>query len=65
MNNTVEITKEAALHLIGNDEYTWHDFKQSELYEQTTYKAHGVYIFAVWNYASSKVTQYYIQDINA
>ena len=61
----VEITKEAALIFIGNDEKTWHDFKQSETYEQTTYLAHGVFIFAVWNYVSSKVTQYYIQDINA
>ena len=61
----VEITPEAALALIGNDEKTWHDFKQSETYEQTTYKTHGVFIYAVWNYISSKVTQYYIQDINA
>lgn len=50
--------------LIGNDEKSWHDFKQSELYEKTIYKANGVFIAAFHNYASN-VTQYFVQDINA
>jgi hypothetical protein len=64
MKHTVEISVEAAYLLIGNDEKTWHDFKQFETYEQTTYKTNGVFVFAVYNYVSSKATQYYVQDIN-
>ena len=64
MKHSVEITKEAALLLIGNDEKSWHDFKQSELYEKTIYKAHGVSVAVFHNYVSN-VTQYFIQDINA
>jgi hypothetical protein len=61
---TIEITKEAAWHLIGNDEQTWRDYKQTELAETSFYHAHGVNIKAIHNYTAN-VTQYYITDINA
>lgn len=64
MKHSVQITKEAALLLIGNDEKSWHDFKQSELYEKTIYKSHGVFVAVFHNYVSN-VTEYFIQDINA
>jgi hypothetical protein len=64
MKHSVEITKEAALSLVGNPEKSWHDFEQMELYEKTIYKAHGVFIAVFHNYVSN-VTQYFIQDINA
>jgi hypothetical protein len=64
MKHSVEITKEAALLLVGNPENSWHDFKQEELYEKTIYKAHGVCVAVFHNYVSN-VTQYFIQDINA
>jgi hypothetical protein len=64
MENAIEITKEAAWALIGNDEKSWHDYKKSELYEFTEYRAHGVRIRAVCNFLTG-VTQYYVQDINA
>jgi len=61
----VEITKEAAWVLIGNDELTWANFEQCEQFEMTTYEAHGVRIFSVCNLTSTSIVQYYIQDINA
>jgi hypothetical protein len=64
MNHSVEITKEAAWALIGNDEQTWHHYKQDEVSETTCYLTHGVLVSAVCNYLSGS-TQYYIQDINA
>ena len=67
MKHSVEITKEAAWALIGNDEKTWIDYndhKQTELAETSFYLAHGVRVAAVYNYISN-VTQYFIQDINA
>jgi hypothetical protein len=67
MNHSVEITKEAAFALIGNDEETWSDYQdhqQTELNETSFYLAHGVRIAAIHNYISN-VTQYYIQDVNA
>ncbi len=64
MNHSVEITKEAAFALIGNDENTWNDYQQNELSETSFYLAHGVRIAAIHNYLSN-VTQYFIQDINA
>lgn len=64
MKHSAEITKQAALLLIGDDEKTWFDYQQDELYEKTIYKSHGVFIAAFHNYVSN-VTQYYIQDINA
>ena len=64
MNYSVEITKEAAFALIGNDEKTWNDYQQNELSETSFYLAHGVRIAAIHNYLSN-VTQYYIQDVNA
>ena len=64
MKHSVEITKEAAWALIGNDEKTWTDYKQSELLETSFYLAHGVRIAAIHNYLSN-VTQYFIQDVNA
>ena len=62
--NSSEISKEAALILIGNDEKSWRDFQQTELAEATLYQAHEVNIMALHNYLAG-VTQYYIQDINA
>jgi hypothetical protein len=64
MKHSIEITKEAAWKLIGNDEKTWTDYKQSEHSETSFYTAHGVKIAAVYSYLSD-VTQYFIQDINA
>jgi hypothetical protein len=64
MNHPVEITKEAAFALIGNDEETWDDYQQNELSESSFYLAHGVRIAAIHNYISN-VTQYYIQDVDA
>ncbi len=64
MTHSVEITKEAAWKLIGNDEKTWTDYQQNELSESSFYLAHGVRIAAIHNYLSN-VTQYFVQDINA
>ena len=64
MKNSVEITKEAAWALIGNDEQTWADYEQHETHEVTYYVAKGVRIAAINNYVS-EVTQYFLQDINA
>ena len=41
---TIEITKEAAQKLIGNDEETWRDYKQDELAETSFYYGYGVHI---------------------
>ena len=60
----IEVTKEAAVKLIGNDEKTWRDFTQTELAETTLYHGHGVNIEVIHNYIS-EITQYYITDINA
>ena len=60
----VEITKEAFCVLVGNDEKTWHDYKQTELAEFSYYKAHGLMLTAITNFVSN-VTQYYVKDINA
>lgn len=62
--NSSEISKEAALILIGNDEKSWRDFQQTELAEATIYRAHEVNIMALHNYLAG-ITQYFIQDINA
>ena len=64
MEHQIEVTKEAAWALIGNDEKTWHAFATNEDYEVTTYIAKGVRIEAVCCFHSA-VTQYFIQDINA
>jgi hypothetical protein len=64
MEHSVEITKEAAWQIIGNDEEGWRDYKQGEHSETSFYTAHGVRIAAVYSYLSD-VTQYFIQDINA
>jgi hypothetical protein len=64
MEHSVEITKAAALLLIGNDEKSWCDYQQTELTETSFYEAHGVRIAAICNFISGTV-QYYIQDINA
>ena len=61
---TIEITKEAAIKLIGNDEETWRDYKQDELAETSFYHGHGVNIQVIHNWISA-VTQYYVTDINA
>ena len=61
---TIEITKEAALKLIGNDEGTWRDYKQDELAETSFYYGQGVNIQVIHNWVSA-VTQYYVTDINA
>ena len=49
---TIEITKEAALKLIGNDEKSFREFTQNELAEKTLYHNHGVNIQTVHNYIS-------------
>ena len=64
-HNTIEITSEAAWLLIGNPEFSWLDFGHNEQCEMTTYFAQGLRIFAIMNYTSPEITQYYIQDINA
>ncbi len=64
-HNTIEITSEAAELLIGNPESSWLDFGHNEQCEMTTYFAHGLRIFAISNYTSPTITQYYVQDINA
>jgi hypothetical protein len=64
MEHSIEITKEAAWKLIGNDEKTWTGYKQGEHSETSFYIAHGVKIATVYSYLSD-VTQYFIQDINA
>jgi len=63
-NTTIEITKEAAWALIGNDENTWSDYYQTELAEFSTYTCHGVKVVVIHNF-TSQVTQYYVEDINA
>lgn len=60
----IEITKEAALKLIGNAEETWRDTKQDELAEKTYYYGYGVNITVVHNWINA-LTQYYVTDINA
>ena len=61
---TIEITKEAAEKLIGNDEETWRDYKRDELAETLSYYGCGVHIQVIHNWVGS-ITQYYITDINA
>ena len=63
MNHSVEITKEAAWLLIGNDEQTWDGYIQNKISETSFYLARGLRIAVVHNYVSN-VTQYYIQDVN-
>lgn len=63
--NTVEITREAALALIGNDPLKQQAHHVCETYRLITYEAHGVLVFSLFNCASSRVSQYYVQDINA
>ena len=48
----IEITKEAAVKLIGDDSKTWRDFTQTDLAETTLYHGHGVNIQTVHNYIS-------------
>ena len=61
---TIEITKEAALQLIGNDELTCIDYKQDELAETSFYCGFGVNIQVIYNWVT-RATQYYVTDINA
>jgi len=60
----IEVTKEAAVKLIGNDEKTWRNYEQTELAETSFYHGHGVNIQVIHNYIG-EITQYYITDINA
>lgn len=62
--HSVEISKEAAHLLIGNDEESWKDYRQNEHAEYFYYYGNHVNIMAITNYLSG-VTQYYVQDINA
>lgn len=62
--NSVEITEDAALLLIGNDAETWHDFSGNDFAEWTTYQCKGCKVMRIFNFTSN-VAQYYIQDINA
>jgi hypothetical protein len=61
---TIEITKEAAHKLIGNDEETCLDYRQDELAETTFYHGNGVNIQVIHNWVGN-ITQYYVTDINA
>lgn len=61
---TIEITKEAALRLIGNEEETWREYKADELAETSSYYGYGVHIQVIHNWVGN-ITQYYITDINA
>lgn len=63
--NTVEITGEAALLLIGSPQLTQKAHYVCDGYRLTAYAANGVRIFAIFNFASSRIAQYYVQDINA
>ena len=63
MNALIEITKEAAWQLIGNEELSWRDYKTTELTETSYYYNLGVSIQVVTNYIGN-ITQYYIEDIN-
>jgi hypothetical protein len=63
--NTVEITSEAALLLIGSPQITHKKRYVAEGYRMTIYEAHGVRIFAIFNFSSSRIAQYYVQDVNA
>jgi len=64
MNHSIEITKEAARRLIGNDETSWRNFETHETHEMTEYFAHGLRIQTIHNFVAN-VTQYFVQDINA
>ena len=61
--NSVEISAQAADLLIGNDEKSWRDYRQTELAEASYYFGNGVNIMSLTNFISG-VTQYYLQDIN-
>lgn len=63
--NTVEITSEAALLLIGSPQSPQKAHHVCENYRLITYDAHGVLVFSLFNFASSRIAQYYLQDINA
>ena len=45
----IEITKEAARKLIGNDEKTWRDYKVTELAEFSYYRCYGMKVTAIYN----------------
>jgi len=62
--HTVEITSKAAMKIIG-DGHRVVGHVIHEQYRITTYEAHGVRIFAIFNFSSSRIAQYYIQDVNA
>ena len=64
MNHSVEITKEAAWLLIGNDEKTWDGYIQNKHSETSFYLARGLRIAIIHN-QSSNITQYFIQDNDA
>jgi hypothetical protein len=64
MNTWTEITREAFLLLVGNDEDSWRDYTRAELSESSFYFNHGVNLQALTNFISN-VTQYYVEDINA
>tara|TARA_R110002153_G_scaffold273383_1_gene444197 strand:- start:8361 stop:8561 length:201 start_codon:yes stop_codon:yes gene_type:complete len=63
-----EITKEAYRAILNNsrtaNELLIIDFEKNELFKKEVYKANGVILIEILNY-TSKVTQYYVQDINA
>ena len=61
--NSVEISAQAADLLIGNDEKSWRDYRQTELAEASYYFGNGVNIMSLTNFITG-VTQYYLQDIN-
>jgi len=63
-----EITKEAYRAILNNsrtdNELLIIDFEKNDLFQKEVYEANGVILIEILNY-TSKVTQYYVQDINA
>jgi hypothetical protein len=62
--NSVEITRNAFLLLVGNEEHSWADYGSNDHAEWSIYKNEGVRLMALENFPS-KVTQYFVQDINS
>lgn len=63
-NNSVEISRNAFLLLVGNDERTWADYGSNDQAEWSIYKNEGVRLMSLCNFVSN-VTQYFVQDINS
>jgi hypothetical protein len=64
MKHSVEITEEAALLLIGNDEESFTDYHATPSTETSFYSAYGVVIAKVYNFDEDTI-KFLIQDINS